>query len=128
MGIDRRGYSRGLGILWDPTRVRLDGFQGTQYSLSVEFKVVGFPISGMVTNVYGPHHTGEKRDFLHSLKRLKAEIKNSHWVVGGYFNLITSLEEKKGEICRLEEGSEAFRETIEDLGLMDIIPGEGWFT
>ena len=56
----------------------LEGFQGTRYSLSARFKVVGFPISGIVMNVYGPHDAMEKRDFIHSLRRLKVEIENFH--------------------------------------------------
>ena len=51
-----------------------------------------------------------------------------HWVVGGDFNLITSLEEKKGGRCSLDEECNIFRKTIEDLGLVDITPGVGWFT
>ena len=43
MGLDARGHSGGLGILWDPTRVSLGGFQGTQYSLLVEFCDVPIP-------------------------------------------------------------------------------------
>ena len=69
--MDARGHSVGLGILWDPTLVSLGGFQGTQYPLSTEFKVVGFPILGIVMNVYGPHHAGENREFLHSLRIIK---------------------------------------------------------
>ena len=49
-------------------------------------------------------------------------------MVGGHFNLIASLEVKKGGRCNMEEGSEAFTKTIEDLGLVDIILGEGWFS
>ena len=56
----------------------LEGFEGTRYSLSAGFKVVGFPISGIVMNVYGPHHAREKREFIHSLRRLKEEIENVH--------------------------------------------------
>ena len=32
MAIDARGFSRGLGILWDMSQVSLSGFQGTRYS------------------------------------------------------------------------------------------------
>ena len=49
-------------------------------------------------------------------------------MVGVDFNLITSLEEKKGGRCCLEEECNLFHETIEDLGLVDITPGFGWFT
>ena len=51
-----------------------------------------------------------------------------HWVVGGDFNLITSLEEKKGGWHCLEEECNLFCETVEDLGLVDITPSVGWFT
>ena len=71
MGIDSRGFSGGLCILWDLDRVSLSNFQGTSHSLSVNFKMVGFPISGFITNVYGPKKVGEKRNFLESLINLR---------------------------------------------------------
>ena len=49
-------------------------------------------------------------------------------MVGGDFNFITSLEEKKGGRRCLEEECNIFHETIEYLGLVDITPGVGWFT
>ena len=42
--------------------------------------------------------------------------------------MIISLEEKKSGRHRLEEECEVFKDTIEDLVLVNIIPGEGWFT
>ena len=49
-------------------------------------------------------------------------------MLGGDFNLITSLEEKKGGRRCLEEECNLFKDTIEELGLVDIYPREGWFT
>ena len=95
MGIDSKGFSRGLCILWDPTRVSLFDFQGTRNSISTIFKVIGFPITGLLTNVYGPQGPNDKRFFFKSLSNLKTCMVFEHWVVGGDFNLITSLEEKK---------------------------------
>ena len=118
----------GLGILWYPTRVSLGGFHGNICLLSATFKVVWFSVGGMITNVYGPHNDGDKRDFIKSLWKSQERIPNDHWVVGGDFNLIASLEEKKGGQCRMEEECETFWDTIKELGLVDIIPGEGWFT
>ena len=71
MGIDSRGFSRGLCILWDPSQVSLIDFQRTRKSISVNFKVVGFPISGLITNVYGPQKDGDKCSFLKSLINLR---------------------------------------------------------
>ena len=42
--------------------------------------------------------------------------------------MITSLEENKGRRHRLEEDCESFRDTINELILVDITLGEGWFT
>ena len=95
MGIDSKGFSGGLCILWDPTRVSLSDFQGTRNSISANFKVVGFPISGLLTIFYGPRHSGDKGSFLNSLTNLRTRVPSEHWVVRGDFNLITSLEEKK---------------------------------
>lgn len=37
MGIDVKGFVGDLEILWDPTWVSLEGFHGTQYSLTTDF-------------------------------------------------------------------------------------------
>ena len=63
MGIDSKGFSKGLCILWDLSWVSLSDFQGTRNSISVNFKVVGFPISGLLRNVYGPQHLGISKFF-----------------------------------------------------------------
>ena len=128
MGIDARGFSGGLCILWDPSWVSLTGFQGTCNSIIANFKVVGFPISQIITNVYVPKKVVDKCSFLSSLKNMREISPNVHWVVGGYFNLITSLEEKKGGRNFLEEECDLFRETIKDLVLVDITHGEVLFT
>ena len=98
MGIDSKGFSGGLCILWDPSRVSLSDFQGTCNSIYVNFKVIGFPISGLLMNVYGPQCLSYKCNFLENLSNLKTCIPFEHSVVGGDFTMITSLEEKKG--CR----------------------------
>ena len=87
--------------------------------------MIGFPISGLLTNVYGPQCSNDKRNFLKFLSNLKSCMAFEHWVAGSDFNLITLLEEKKcGRRC-LEEECNLFRETIEDLGLVDITLGVG---
>ena len=102
----------------------LEGFQGTWYSLIACFRVVDFSISGKVTNVYGPRNARDKKDFLISLGRLWEGMAIP---IGWWEVISTSLplwRKKKGGRRRLEEECETFRETIEDLRLVDIIPGE----
>ena len=78
MGIDSKRFSRGLCILWDPSRVSLSDFQGNQNSISVIFKVIGFPISGLLTNVYGPQFSSDKHNFLKTLSNLKTCMPFEH--------------------------------------------------
>ena len=54
MGIDSKGFSGGLCIIWDSTWVSLSDLQGTHNSILANFKVLCFPISGLIMNVYGP--------------------------------------------------------------------------
>ena len=42
------------------------------------------------------------------------------WIVGGDFNIIRSLEEKKGGSRRLDRDSDAFNNLIDDLSLVDL--------
>ena len=48
--------------------------------------------------------------------------------MGGCFNLITSLGEKKGGKNILGEANEDFKEFIEDNRFVDVQIGNGWFT
>ena len=51
MGIDARGFARGLGMLWDPNKVFLSSFMGNHQFISAKIRVIGFSVSGMITNV-----------------------------------------------------------------------------
>ena len=70
MGIDARGYAGGLGILWDPNGVHLSSFNGNKCFISIEFKVIGFSLSGVITNFFGPHNSREKLNFFKTLKNI----------------------------------------------------------
>ena len=49
-------------------------------------------------------------------------------IMGGDFNMITSLLEKKGGIRRLNRDAELFTEFIETAKLVDILPKNSSFT
>jgi hypothetical protein len=50
------------------------------------------------------------------------------WIIGGDFNIILYLEEKKGGNRRLNKNSEGFQKIIEDLHLIDIEARNDTFT
>ena len=82
----------------------------------------------MLGNIYGPNCFPEKQSFMDFLNWLKEKAKQSSWVLGGYFNLIADLGEKKGGRRALEKYQEAFNEFLAQSSLVDVETGCGWFT
>ena len=95
VAVDARGEAGGLGILWNPHVVLLSGFLATTYSLSVYFHILGTRIRGVISNVYSPPRAEQKPSFLESLTHLKGLVQDRAWIIGGDFNLIRILDEKK---------------------------------
>ena len=85
-----------MAILWQPKFVVLSYWRGSCFSLMADFKILGPGITGMIANIYGPSDFPEKQVFIHHLRWLDPLAKEGRWIVGGYFNLITALREKKG--------------------------------
>ena len=56
------------------------------------------------------------------------QMENQCWIMGGDFNLITSLVEKKGGRRTLEATNIVFKDFIQGRWLVDIETGNGWFT
>ena len=58
VAVDARGTPRCLVILWNPREVFLFNFLDTLRIILVEFQILGFLVSGVLTNVYEPqfHH------------------------------------------------------------------------
>ena len=69
-----------------------------------------------------------RRAFLDSIYSQGMLLKDITWILGGDFNMITSLQDKKGGLRKLEEKSEAFKETIDKLRLIDIQTNNGMQT
>jgi hypothetical protein len=56
-----------------------------------------------------------KMTFLDSINILDLSMKDIAWIIGGNFKIITTLQDKKGGVHKLELESEAFTETISRL-------------
>ena len=73
----------------------MSGFFTTNCSISADFHILGTRIRGIITNVYGPSKVDQKQKFIESLSNLKMIINSMAWIIGGDFNLIRNLGEKK---------------------------------
>ena len=82
----------------------------------------------LITNVYGPQRIDEKLRFLDSLVDLRSRHAEIPWVMGGDFNMIKSLSEKKGGTRVLNKDSLAFQSFIDNMKLVDSKVSNGLFT
>lgn len=85
------GFLGGMAILWDPVRVVLDQFIETTSTITASFRERG-PVEGCtITNVYGPNILANKLEFLERLQNIGTTLEEKPWILGGDFNMITSL-------------------------------------
>ena len=125
---DVEGAMGGLALMWNPNLVSLSNLCSTSFSTSRRFQILGPNIQGVVTNVYGPFQSCKKSTFLSNLGYLKEWVEDAPWLIGGDFNLIRSLDEKKGAVRTISAASNLFNKFIEEKKLVDIRPTNGLFT
>ena len=125
---DAEGAAGGLALMWNPNLVSLHNICSTSFSIFGRFQILGTNIQGVVTNVYGPFQTCKKVAFLANLGSLKEWVDEAPWLIGGDFNLIRSLDEKKGGVRIISTATNLFDKFIEEMKLVDIRPTNGVFT
>ena len=70
----------------------------------------------------------QKLNFIKHLNWLHNKVPSQNWIIGGDFNIISSLNEKKGGIRRLDRDSASLQTLIWELKLADIQTTNGLFT
>jgi hypothetical protein len=125
---DSKGVGGGLAILWNPATVILDQGLSTPSTLTTHYRAIGSNKHGLITNAYGPQNFQDKDLFLKILSYLGSLAEHKRWIVGGDFNMILMLEEKRGGKKFLEQDNIKFQELIEQLNLVDIENGNGTYT
>jgi exonuclease III len=125
---DSVGLAGGLAILWNPQKVSMTQPFSTKGTLSAHFRALDSSKEGVITNVYGPQSLQDKEVFLQTLLYIQNLIFSPHWIIGGDFNMILTLEEKTGGLKRLEPDSARFKSLIEQLKMVDLETRNGIFT
>jgi len=120
IGQDAIGSAEGLVIIWNPEEIQLDNWISFPRILTGTAKIIGTTEEVIITGVYGPHIQRERENFLQNLKAMRNLIPEKQWIVGGDFNLIKSLAEKRGGLRRMNIAMEQFGDMTREQGLIDI--------
>jgi exonuclease III len=92
----------------------------TRGSIAADYRLVGSDKPRHLTNVYGLANIGEKAAFLRNLEFLDTLNPHNKWIIGGDFNIIRSLEEKRGGSRRLDQETNNFNRFIDKHRLIDL--------
>lgn len=126
--IESKGREGGLATFWDTRKYQLVAAEASKNYLAMEMLIIGNSFSFLCINIYGPQRLDDKLVFLDSLKNLIARHPQANLILGGDFNMITSLMEKKGGLRKLNRDGEYFKEFIDKANFIDVYPKQGSFT
>ena len=118
----------GILTLWNPQKVSIIDAEASRNYLLVVIQPVGVSNTFLVTNVYGPQRIDDKLRFLDSVVDLRNRHVGIPWVMGGDFNMIKSLSEKRGVTKALSKDSLAFQTFTSNMKLVDSETNNGLFT
>lgn len=96
MALDAATTAGGLAILWNPEEIIFENWFSLPRILSGLFRLVGKGERILITGVYGPHIHRERQEFLKNIQTMRRLVSEPLWIIGGDFNMIRDLGEKKG--------------------------------
>jgi len=109
MEVNEENTAGGILTLWNPQKIGIVDAEASRNYLSVVIQLVRDKDTYLVTNVYGPQRLDDKFRFIDSLMDLWNRYAELPWLIGGDFNMIRSLLEKRGGTRALNKDSSAFQ-------------------
>lgn len=104
--IESKGREGGLATFWDTRRYQVVAAEASKNYLAMEVQPTGNSSSFLCINIYSPQRLEDKLVFLESLNKFMDRHPNANFILGGDFNMITSLLEKKGGLRKLNRDGE----------------------
>eukprot|EP00253_Pinus_taeda_P022384 PITA_22384 len=126
--IESKGREGGLATFWDTRRYQVVAAEASKNYLAMEVLLTGNSSSFLCINIYSPQRLDDKLVFLESLNKLMDRHPKANFILGGDFNMITSLMEKKGGLRKLNRDGDQFKDFIDNARLVDVYPKQGKFT
>eukprot|EP00253_Pinus_taeda_P026591 PITA_26591 len=120
--IESKGREGGLATFWDTRRYQIVTAEASKNYLALEVQPTGNSTSFICINVYNPQKLEDKISLLASLTNFIERHPDAKFILGGDFNMITSLLEKKGGLRKLNRDGEVFISFIDNARLVDFYP------
>ncbi|XP_059068224.1 uncharacterized protein LOC131858791 [Cryptomeria japonica] len=126
--IGSHGNSGGLALFWDPRKIVPLWWISNHSSISMVASALDSGETILISNVYAPLDIRCKTQLWAHLQFVRSCPPYLPWILGGDFNYVLSLEEKRGGLPRLGSSSDLFRAQVDLLALVDVKPSNGIFT
>ncbi|XP_028090713.1 uncharacterized protein LOC114290913 [Camellia sinensis] len=117
MAVDSAGAAGGLLCIWNPEVFQLVDCCSNRYLIILSGTIYN-SFECVILNIYGPNDMRRRKVVWDSLARLKL-VYNKPWCLGGDFNEIMSISERKG-CSRRDKGMREFNELIDNLEVVDL--------
>lgn len=114
VAVDASGASVGLEIAWNTQAITLSDFHASHHIIQATFHVISTNIHVHLSNVYFPQEASNKIAILDTIEALNFNRLHPLWIIGGDFNMITKLEEKRGGQAKLEKENGHFKYFIQN--------------
>lgn len=126
--VEGNGMEGGLATFWNPHYLHLISAEASRSYISLGMKIIGESNTYLCTNIYSSQRLENKLLMLDYISKMQHRHSTAEAIYGGDFNMITSLEEKKGGVRTLNRDAEAFNSFIRAVNLVDMLPKNGLYT
>jgi exonuclease III len=127
-GVGALNCSGGVACFWDPRKVSPLWWISSRFSISLVASSFATGEMCLFSNIYAPTDYSGKAHLWNHIRFIRSLEPFLPWIMAGDFNAVTSLEEKRGGIARLDPSSNLLRDMIGLLNLIDVKTSNGIFT
>ncbi|XP_057871389.2 uncharacterized protein LOC131077832 [Cryptomeria japonica] len=127
-GVGALGSSGGVACFWNPRKVSPLWWVSSRSSISMVASIFQTGERCLFSNIYAPTDLPGKTHLWDHINFVRSLEPFLPWILAGDFNVVISMDEKRGGLARLDPSSLLLRDNIGLLNLVDVKPINGVFT
>lgn len=118
MALDSIGRSGGILVIWNPNKLSMESHIIGTVSVNIQFRNLIDNFVWLFSGVYGPCDVHERKRLWRELSLMNT-IWNLPWCIGGDFNEVRLMDERKG-CTNISSGMKEFGDFYDSNALIDI--------